>query len=111
MTGSAVIGVGVGSSLPGPSGSSLGVLGTPSPETKPWFSTEVVLAGRGLSMVTRNVRVALPPLPGMVPKATATVASPAVLPVVTEPWLGVTLPTTRVVLVPGVSVKTTLAAS
>ena len=111
MTGSAVIGVSVGSSLPGRSGSSVGTSGTSSAMTRPWLATLVTLAGRGLSMVTWKVTVAVPVSPPMVPSATATVLSPAVFPVVTAPWLVVTLPTTRAVLAPGVSVKTTLAAS
>ena len=50
-------------------------------------------------------------LTAIVPMATLTLVSPAVLPVVTVPWLVVTEPAARVVLASGVSLKTTASAS
>ncbi len=103
------MGVLVASSSTGVSGSSEGSVGKLPPVRMAWLDTCVTPAGSGLSIVTRKETWAELSPPGMVPRSTPTVVLPALLPLVTVPWLTVTEPTTSVVLV-GVSVRKALVA-
>src|SRR6266545_4732255 len=93
-TGAAVIGVSVGSPGVGVLGSSVGTAGPLAGAATPWLLMRTTPAGSGLLIVTRKLIVTLAPPPGIVPISMLGLVSPAVLPLVTAPWLVCTEPTT-----------------
>src|SRR6185369_5306123 len=110
ITGAETTGMTVGSVGPGGPGSSVSTpVGSEEVTTLPWQEICVTPAGKGLLIVTSKVTVTVAPS-AMVPMLTATLVSPPVLPVVTEPCVVVTEPTTSWVLSGARLVKTAPAA-
>ena len=68
-------------------------------------------AGSGLLIVTRKLIVTLAPRAGITPISMLRLVSPAVLPLVTVPWLVCTEPTTSLVFTSGTSLNFMLGAA
>src|SRR6185369_15935971 len=110
ITGAETTGMTVGSVGPGGPGSSVSTpVGSEEVTTLPWQEICVTPAGKGLLIVTSKVTVTVAPS-AMVPMLTATLVSPPVLPVVTEPCVVVTEPTASAVLAGAGLVKITPVA-
>src|SRR4051794_30720319 len=98
-------GVLVGSPGGGVLGSSVGVAGPLLGAATPWLLMRTTPPCSGLLITTRKLIVTLAPRARITPISMLTLVSPAMLPLVTAPWLLCTEPTTSLVFGSGTSLN------